>query len=348
MSARQPSADTIGVGLVGAGAFGRRLALATRSVQGLRLVALHDSDPGTAAAAAAQLGIPAVPELAQLIEHREVAAVIVATSHATHVPIGLMAAAAGRHLFIEKPLAITVAEGKRLIDEAERARVTLLVGHVTRLLPTVRQAFGLLDAGRIGEPYAAWMIRHQPARRLGWFARRADFGMLLHSPAVHNLDLLNRILGRATSVTALAARSIQVDVEYPDVVGVLVGYEGGRVGSLGATVSDPLFRPGGTSSARIIGANGGLAFDIVTGRIDLQPADGLPERIDVEVEDWGVDGAVVEELTNFASVIRGEAEPFVRPDEALRAVELCEAADRSIETGAVVMLPLTNVPAAYR
>ena len=59
-------------------------------------------------------------------------------------------------------------------------------------------------------------------------------------------------------MTALATGPIQEGVDYPDVAAILVAYEGGAIGSLGATVSDPLYAPGGTSSARIVGSRGGM------------------------------------------------------------------------------------------
>lgn len=328
------SRDAIGVGLVGAGSFGRRLASRLPSVPGMRLVALHDADPATAAAASTELGVPASDSVGALIGHGDVSAVVIATPHASHAPIALEAAGAGRHLFVEKPLAVTTVDARRIADAARSAGVALVVGHVTRLLPVPRRVFELLDGGIIGQPLAAWMIRHQPLVRRGWMTRRADFGMVLHSPAVHNIDLLLRILGPARTVRALAAPAIQ-RIEYPDIVSMLVAHEGGGVGSLGATVSDPLFAPAGTSSARIVGAEGGLAFDVATGRIHHQRIDErlVEERIDVE--GWGLDNAVTTELASFRDAIRGDVEPFVAPIDAIRAVALCEAADRSIEAGGV-------------
>lgn len=328
------SQGAIGVGLIGAGSFGRRLASRLPSVPGLRLVALHDADPATASAASTELGAPAVDSVGALVGHPDVGAVIIATPHASHAPIALEAAAAGRHLFVEKPLAVTTIDARRIADAARAASVVLVVGHVTRLLPVPARVFELLDDGIIGEPFAAWMIRHQPLTRRGWMGRRADFGMVLHSPAVHNVDLLLRILGPARTVSALAAPSIQ-PIEYPDIVSVLVAHESGGVGTLGATVSDPLFAPTGTSSARIVGSEGGLAFDVATGRIHHQRVDDhlVEERIDVEA--WGLDDAVTTELASFRDAIRGDAEPFVAPIDAIRAVALCEAADRSIEAGGV-------------
>ncbi|MFN8518615.1 MAG: Gfo/Idh/MocA family oxidoreductase [Chloroflexota bacterium] len=325
-----PDHDVIGVGLVGAGAFGRRLASRLPSVPGLRLAALHDADAATAAAASAELGVPASDSVSALVGRMDVAAVIIATPHASHAPIALEAAAAGRHLFVEKPLAVTTADARRIADAARSAGVALVVGHVTRLLPVPGRVFELLDDGIVGTPLAAWMIRHQPLTRRGWMSRRSDFGMVLHSPAVHNVDLLLRVLGPARTVSALAAPSIQA-IEYPDIVSVLVAHEGGGVGSLGATVSDPLFAPTGTSSARIVGSEGGLAFDVATGRIHHQRVDDdlIEERIDVK--GWGLDDAVTMELTSWRDAIRGDAEPFVAPIDAIRAVALCEAADRSIE-----------------
>jgi len=327
-----PEHAAIGVGLIGAGSFGRRLASRLPSVPDLRLVALHDADPAAAAAASAELGVPVSDSVRALIGRTDVAAVIIATPHASHAPIAVEAAATGRHLFVEKPLAVATVDARRIADAARAAGVALVVGHVTRLLPVSRRVFELLDDGIIGEPLAAWMIRHQPLTRRGWMSRRTDFGMVLHSPAVHNVDLLLRVLGPARTVSALAAPAIQ-RIEYPDIVSVLVAHEGGGVGTLGATVSDPLFAPTGTSSGRIVGSEGGLAFDVATGRIHHQRADGhlVEERIDVEA--WGLAEAITMEVTSWRDAMRGDAEPFVAPIDAIRAVALCEAADRSIEAG---------------
>jgi hypothetical protein len=100
------------------------------------------------------------------------------------------------------------------------------------------------------------------------------------------------------------------------VVAMLVRYERDRIGSLGATVSDPLYGPGGTSAARIVGLGGGLAFDVATGRIDVQPSGGALERFTVDAPEWGLESAIRLELANFAAVIAGDAEPFVPPEEA--------------------------------
>lgn len=344
MSAAPDMAGEIGVGLIGAGSFGRRLAAGVRSVPGLRLAALHDADMTAAGAAADQLGVPAVGSVDALLARTDVDAVIIATPHATHAPIAIAAAAAGRHLFVEKPLALTVADASAIARAAERAGVQLVVGHVTRLLPLVVAALERLDEGSIGRPLAVWMVRHQPLTRRGWMSRREDFGMLLHSPAVHNVDLLLRILGPATSVMAMAAPPVQA-VGYPDIVSILVGHASGAVGSLGATVSDPLFGPSGTSSARIVGTEGGMAFDVATGRLDVQRTDGPLESANVDVPGWGLDAAVVEELVSFRDAIMGLAPPFVAPADAVAAVAVCEAADRSLTTGLPVRIDdLPGVP----
>jgi predicted dehydrogenase len=337
----------IGVGLVGAGAFGRRLGRAVRRSADLELVALVDPSREAAVAASAELEVAGLRSLEELLGRPDVHAVIVATPHATHAPIALAAFAAGRHAFVEKPLTIGVHEARAVIAAASAAGRVLLVGHVTRLLPLVTAALAHLDAGDVGEPRAGWFVRHQPLRRTGWMARRTEFGMLLHSPAVHNVDLMDRILGRPVQVTALAAPPIQDGLDYPDVVAVLVGFAGGAIGSLGATVSDPLHAPWGTSSARIVGSRGGLAFDIAAGTLDLQREGGTPERRRIEAEGWGLDAAIDAELRSFAAAIRGTAAPFVAPQDALLAVAVCEAADRSIATGLPVDLgPLLdgNVP----
>lgn len=92
--------------------------------------------------------------------------------------------------------------------------------------------------------------------------------------------------------------------------------------------------------ARIVCEGGSLAFDVAAGTIDVQVSGGAPSRTTISVDEWGLSGAIRDELVNFRDLIRGEATPFVTPAESLRAVELCEAADYSIATGAPVTLPL--------
>lgn len=330
----------IGIALVGAGRFGRVLGAQVRATPGLRLVAITDRDPATAKLAGRELEVPVVASTGAAIEHPQATAVIVATSHASHAAAATAALEAGRHVFVEKPLAITVADCARVIATADRADRRLLVGHVMRLVPVVRAAMEILDSGRLGRPLGVWMLRHQPLTRTGWMAQRATFGNLLHSPAIHSLDLMNQILGRSRLIFAQAAPVIQSDVEYPDLEFVQVGYEGGPIGAMGATVSDPLYGPSGTNSARIVCERGSLAFDVGAGTIDVQVIGGPLSRTTITVADWGLTGAIQSELANFRDLVRGEAAPFVTPEEGLRAVELCEAADHSIATGAPVALPL--------
>ena len=145
-------------------------------------------------------------------------------------------------------------------------------------------------------------------------------------------------------MTAVAAPSIQ-DLEYPDTLALVVGYEAGRIGSLNASVSDPLFRPRGTNTVRVLGSRGALVFDIASGRLDVQRADGAAEHAALPAGPGHIDAALVDELANFAAAIRGETLPLVSPAAALAAVELCEAADHSVATRGTVTLPLAPIPA---
>ena len=116
---------------------------------------------------------------------------VVATSHESHVALAIASLQAGRHVFVEKPMATTVADCSRIIAAADEASRHLLVGHVMRLVPVVRSAMEILKSDQLGRPLGVWMLRHQPLTRTGWMARRATFGNLLHSPAIHSLDLMN-------------------------------------------------------------------------------------------------------------------------------------------------------------
>lgn len=307
----------------------------------MRLVAVYDRTMPTAVALGREHGVRAVATVDEVLAREDVDAVLIATSHDTHHPIALAAARAGKHIFCEKPMALTVAQCAEMISAADEQSVRLLVGHVSRQLPAVRASVEILQEGDLGAPVAILMIRHQELVRAGWWSRRSTFGGMLHSPAIHNLDLMNYFLGTPRVVFAQAGPRIQRQVDYEDVIMMQIGYEDGGIGALSATISDPLRAPAGTNMVRITCERGALRLDLTgSGSVQFQRRDGALTSASVSPSGSAPREALRAELQNLADWINGEAEPFVRPQDALRAVELCEAAYRSIETATPVHLPL--------
>jgi predicted dehydrogenase len=186
---------TLAVGIVGSGEMGLKYAEAlARYTSGTRLVAVAG---GTRAPAlAAKYGVP-VASVDEIIERRDIGALVVATPHSTHVPIALAAAAVGKHVYMEKPLARTVAECDAIVAACERADVRLAVNAVTRFRPNAKAAYRLMAEGRIGRlrmiRVLSSVVGYSPDDK-SWTSDPAEGGMWLDW-GCHGADALRWFAG---------------------------------------------------------------------------------------------------------------------------------------------------------
>ena len=186
---------TIGIAILGTG----RWASSTRRPwpaipQGTRFVGVAIGS--RAAGMADQYGVSA-STLDEILRRDDVDAVVIATPHSTHVPIATACAAAGKHIYIEKPLARTVAECDEILAACDRAGVRLAVNTVTRFRPSPIAAKRLLDDGAIG---ALRMIRvlssavdYEPSYK-SWTSDPAEGGIWLDW-GCHGCDALRWLTG---------------------------------------------------------------------------------------------------------------------------------------------------------
>jgi myo-inositol 2-dehydrogenase/D-chiro-inositol 1-dehydrogenase len=194
------SAKTVGTGVIGVGAMGRLHAeyLATR-VPSARLSAIADINAGVARAEAERLDVAAYPDHAALLADPGVDAVAICTPRGTHAQIIKDAAAAGKHIFCEKPLAGSLEEIDEAMAAVARAGVALQVGFNRRFDPSFAHVHDQIVAGAIGAPQIIHLVSRDPA---GGASRvPAD---LLFETTIHDLDMARYLAGsEITSVHAL-------------------------------------------------------------------------------------------------------------------------------------------------
>src|SRR5690606_15208869 len=118
--------------------------------------------------------------------------VVVTAPHALHAPITIDAAAAGLHVLVEKPMATTLADCRRMIEACEKHQVRLAVGHVLRFLPPIREAKRILASGRLGRPMVINERRtatYEPGSRPEWFFDPAMAGGgIVMNVGIHSID----------------------------------------------------------------------------------------------------------------------------------------------------------------
>ena len=113
-------------------------------------------------------GVALYCDVDQMLSHNKLDAVVVATPAATHASLALKVIGDGKHVFVEKPLALNLLDAQRVVDAADAAGVTLFVGHVLLYHPAVRALLDCVNAGRIGR------VRHLRSRRLSWGRLRSQ------------------------------------------------------------------------------------------------------------------------------------------------------------------------------
>jgi len=188
---------SIRMGLIGAGRMGKVFAHTLAfSVAEVDLVAVADANPQTAQEVAARFGAPHhYANYHDLLRRDDIQAVVVSTPTATHAEVIQAAAAAGKHIFSEKPLAQTLDLCDQAIAAVETAGVKLQLGFMRRFDAAYRMAKQKIDAGAIGTPVMFRSTSRDPKRTSLEFARRENSGGLIMDMGVHDFDLARWLMG---------------------------------------------------------------------------------------------------------------------------------------------------------
>lgn len=190
------------------------------AVPGARLVALTDPVSETLAAAQAELGIKdGYADYRQVIDRRDIHAIVIATPTELHREIAVAAAAAGKHILCEKPMAMNVAECTAMVEAAERTGVVLQIGFMRRYSTSFIQAKQQIDAGAIGRVVQVKTLTHGPSYPRPWmFDLRNSNGPLAEVNS-HDIDTVRWLAGGdITEIYAIAGnyRTPEALKEYPD------------------------------------------------------------------------------------------------------------------------------------
>jgi scyllo-inositol 2-dehydrogenase (NAD+) len=188
---------SIRMGLIGAGRMGKVFAHTLAfTVAEADLIAVADSDPNTSAEVADRYGIKHhYSNYHDLLQRDDIDAVVVVTPTATHAEVIKAAAAQGKHIFSEKPLAQTLVMCDEAIAAVNAAGVKLQLGFMRRFDPAYVMAKQKIDAGVIGTPVMFRSTGRDPRRTSLEFARRENSGGLIMDMGVHDFDLARWLMG---------------------------------------------------------------------------------------------------------------------------------------------------------
>jgi myo-inositol 2-dehydrogenase/D-chiro-inositol 1-dehydrogenase len=183
------------IGLIGAGRIGQvHAATIAHRVDTARLAAVTDTLPGAAQAAAARFGIPRVADdYAAILADPQIDAVLICSPTDTHAAIIVAAAAAGKHIFCEKPVALTLADTDRALAAADRAGVKLQLGFNRRFDANFARVRAAIVGGEIGTPHILHLVSRDPAPPPLAYVRTS--GGIFLDMAIHDWDMARFLIG---------------------------------------------------------------------------------------------------------------------------------------------------------
>ena len=329
---------TVGVALIGSGRMGAFHAetLALRLPQA-RLAAVVDPAPGAAERLAGAFGAQAYTDVAQAWADPAVEAVVIAAPARSHADLVVAATAAGKHVFCEKPMAVTLPDADRAIDAARAAGVVLQVGFNRRFAADWRAARALLDAGTLGTPRLLRSLTRDPG---GFDPSRVLPDTIFLETLIHDFDTLRYLNPGAEAVEVSAVGDALVEPGWRDrglldTAVVTVRFDNGAI-----AVAEACFEAayGYDVRGEVLGS-GGMATmgdGRRTGMVFSGSAGRLVEtvRSDQELFPEGYTG----ELSAFVAAVRAGTPALVTGEDARAALAIALAAAESVRAGRPVRL----------
>jgi len=334
------------LGIVGAGIMGELHARILSRHPACEVVAIADSHRERAQALAARFNIPATfASHQEMLAGAEIDVVSVCTPDFAHAEAAIAAAEAGKHVLVEKPLAVTVADAEAIIAAAQRSRVKVMTQFSHRWVPAYHQTKDLLAGGDLGQPLMAYARKNNPifvpTEMIHW-ANRTTPSWFLSS---HDIDLVCWWFeSEPAEVYANAVRQVLVarGIDTPDAIQAQVRFAAGAVATFEACWVYPNTFPSMPDSfVEVITTGAAIHLDRKREQIEVSTAKAFQyprNLLAYTYADGDVHGAVPLSLDHFIRCVLEDRQPMITLESSLRVTRILEAIQRSIEAGAPIRL----------
>ena len=333
----------ITLGIIGVGGWGRNLLRNFREIPGARVAVACDLvEKRRAEAKARYPDLKVTGDSNEIVASPEIQAVVVATPGATHAEIALRCLEAGKHVFVEKPMALTVRDCERMIAAAEKKGLVLMVGHLLLYHGAVRKLKELLDQGTVGDLYYLYTQR----LNLGKIRRSED---ALWTFAPHDVSVALYLVGaHPVSVSARGESYVQKGVA--DIAFAWLSFPGNVLAHLHVSWLDPHK----IRRVTLVGSRKMMVFDDMEGGEPIRIYDkGVGENLeydtfgeylnlrygDVHIPWIKIGEPLRAECAHFVDCVREAKRPFTDGRNGLEVVRVLEAAAASMkENGRAINL----------
>ncbi len=241
------------VGVIGVGSMGRNHARVYADLDQVQLVAVADSNAEAVEKIARKYNVNAYTNFHDLLNDQNLEAVSIAVPTSMHKEVALIALQKGKHVLLEKPIASTEAEAQEIIACAKKHNVKLMIGHIERFNPAIKELKQRLRRGDLGEIYKI------DVQRIGPFPSRiADVGVITDL-SVHDLDIISYLFGQEP-IRLYAETQQRLHPHHEDSVTALISYRNNAL----AVLNINYLSPTKTRQLKVFGKRGMFEVNYLT------------------------------------------------------------------------------------
>jgi predicted dehydrogenase len=319
------------VAVVGIGWWSDVLADAVKRSKELEIAACFTRSDEKRAAFAGKYGCRAAPSYEDILADPSIAAIVNTTPNNVHLETTRLAAAAGKHVFLDKPIANTAAEGREIARVCDAAGVILALGYQRRRENHFRWIKGEIDAGRFGRLVQAECNISRD--RLGkidlssWRYQAAGMpGGVMLQIGIHYVDVLEMLMGPVKRVAGMSAQLV-LPGDNPDVASLMLEHESGAISNLTASYASA----SEYYMMNVYGKEASAYYDLFNGLRHLRRGEAAPRAVPLEAND-----TIREELEEFAACVRSGAKPETDGWWGARNLAVIRAGIRSAREGRAI------------
>jgi UDP-N-acetylglucosamine 3-dehydrogenase len=316
----------LGVAVIGVGFWGKNHVRVFSELSETQLLAVCDVNVDRAKAIAGQYGAEVYSDSRKLLKRKDIEAVSICTWTTTHAIEAMRALKAEKHILVEKPLASTIREARRIVNFAEQKNRHLMVGFIERFNPVIKRAKDILKKGDIGELVSA------TAKRVSqWPERIGDVGVV-KDYAIHEIDITRKIFEEDPTIVYANVGNLR-HTKFEDYAQIMLTFKRGKTAFMEAN----WLTPDKIRNLTLTGSDAILSLNYLTQEITVETSQKtLKPRYE-----WKEPLKL--ELQHFAKSILKNEKPEVTGVDGLKALIIAEAAIKSSEKGSAVKLKFGKI-----
>jgi UDP-N-acetylglucosamine 3-dehydrogenase len=313
--------NKLGVAVVGTGFWGKNHARNYKELDNTNLVAICDVNAERAKAIADQYGVKAYTDSTEMLKDPEIQAVSICTWSIKLAEEALKGLNAGKHVLVEKPMAIDLKQAQKLLDTAKENDLHLSVGFLMRFIPGLQQIREAVATKKIGE-----LVSANAKRVTQWPERIGDVGVVKDT-AIHDIDVMRFISGE-DPVSVYAKMGSMRHRQFEDYAQIMLTYESGKT----AFIESNWLTPYRIRALNVTGSEAIMRLDYNSQELWIENAkESVQPRIPFEEP-------LKAELKHFAECVTEKKKPMITGEDGYKALEIALASMESSTKNTVVKL----------